>query len=564
MDKAVTTRLPNGFIKPHAAVSDRSKVGCAATRRNGDGPIRRGVRRLVVAVCCATAVGCVEAEAPGIGQVGYVGGFFGGAASDEPRATLVGREILTIGGSAADAAVAMAFTLAVTMPTRAGLGSEGVCLIHDPGLGATEVLDFLSSSAAEGATVSVPALARGMAALHARYGRLDWRGLLTSAENLARLGHSASRATRNDLAVVWPLLQRDREAMAALAGPDGQPPSPTWNWVQPSLATVISQIRLRGAGVMYAGPLARNVVNGYIAAAGPAALDLQRLNGFLPEWRTPAGASVNNQIVYVAPPSISHGLAVAQALGAINELDPDLREGLGGRTATIARVLQAVFAESVADDPDDLPTLQLEDSAIEALAERIEENAAPEKTRDMTGFMLADRGATGFLAVARDGSAVACTVSLNGPAGLGRMPQGLGFFPGRPRPGKLWNTPLLIANDANFRWYYAAAGDGGATGLGALIKAASRSFLDGVPLREALAESRVTIDAVGGRVGIERNAPGEAKQGLADAGISAGTTPLAGRVHVIYCPSGLPEAPEERLCGAEVDPRTDGLAALAE
>ena len=103
---------------------------------------RRQPVRIILAVLallpgCSTVSRVTDSvfgsEHPAAGRPGYVPGFLGGVAADEPRAVLTGREVLSSGGTAADAAVAVALTLTVTLPSRAGLGGGGACLAYAPG-----------------------------------------------------------------------------------------------------------------------------------------------------------------------------------------------------------------------------------------------------------------------------------------------------------------------------------------------------------------------------------------------------------------------------------------------
>ena len=141
------------------------------------------------------------------GQPGFVRGFVGAAASDDPRAALIARNTLSAGGSAADAAVAGGLMLSVTQPSRAALGGGGACLLFAPRRAEAEAILFLPGAreaTPPGADrpAAVPMLARGLFALHARGGVRPFEELIAPAEQAARFGVEVSRALAADIAAV--------------------------------------------------------------------------------------------------------------------------------------------------------------------------------------------------------------------------------------------------------------------------------------------------------------------------------------------------------------------------
>ena len=71
-------------------------------------------------------------------------GAYGMVASQNNFASQVGRDILQRGGNAVDAAVAMGFALAVTLPRAGNIGGGGFMLVHLAEQGRTIALDDLS------------------------------------------------------------------------------------------------------------------------------------------------------------------------------------------------------------------------------------------------------------------------------------------------------------------------------------------------------------------------------------------------------------------------------------
>ena len=167
-------------------------------------------------------------------------------ATDDPAAARAARNILNAGGRAADAAVALGFALGVTLPSSAGLGGGGACIVH-AAHEQTEVLDFRARAASDG-DAAVPALARGLFALHAKYGKLPWAQVIVPAENLARFGHAVSRTLAHDLIEDGAALASDREALDAFMSPRRQLLQAGETVMSTALAATLERLRVQGGG----------------------------------------------------------------------------------------------------------------------------------------------------------------------------------------------------------------------------------------------------------------------------------------------------------------------------
>ncbi len=241
---------------------------------------------------------------------------FGYAVADEPQAAIVGRDILNHGGNAVDAAAAEGFAQAVTLPSRAGLGGGGACLIKMPdSTGKMQpplVLDFTAGAPAANSgdrPAAVPLLARGLLAMQARYGQLPQSSVIVPAERLAG-GAEVSQALVSDLQVVGNALLTDPPA-AAIFAPNGQMLAQGATFQQPDLATTLENLRVNGVSGLYAGPSAATFAQAADAAGG--GLTAQDLIGATPSYATPATSTQNGYAVASLPLASS---AAGEALPA--------------------------------------------------------------------------------------------------------------------------------------------------------------------------------------------------------------------------------------------------------
>lgn len=431
-------------------------------------------------------------------------GFIGVAVADEPRAALAGREVLALGGTAADAAAAMGFMLAVTLPSRAGLGGGGGCLAYGPdrnGPGGGNAEAIIFTPVAPTASVpqtdrpaAVPMLARGLFALQARYGRRPFETLISPAEQAARFGVPVSRALLQDLAVVTGPLIQDPNARAVFA-PGGQPLTEGSTLSQPDLGATLSQLRTAGVGDLYVGALARRVAEASRAAGG--GLTAEEMRAALPRTGAPLTLRAGRDYVGFLPPPADGGLAAAAAFQVLQSGGP----GAGDVSAAQARAM-SVAARWRQGGGDPMAVLASGGGG---------------------GTLPTLPASTGWLVLDREGNAVACTATMDNLFGTGRIAPGTGILlAAAPRADA---KPLLAAAIA---WNQS---------LHAFRAAVTGTGQEGAALAAAVAMNNA----------------------LNSRSAMPATVPEPGRANAIACSRYLPD--NEGSCNWAVDPRSAGLAA---
>ncbi|MBK1658013.1 hypothetical protein CKO45_07190 [Paracraurococcus ruber] len=471
------------------------------------GRLRAGVLALGALALpgCETLSGLnpLGSAGPAEGTPGFVRGFLGGIAAEDPAAALVGRQVLSAGGTAVDAAVAAGFAMAVTLPSRVGIGGGGACLVFDPAKAATEAVLFLPGArqtvpAGADRPAAVPLLARGLFALHTRNPRRPFEELMAPAEQLARFGTEVSRGLAADLAAVSGPLLADPAAQAIFGRPGGGAKQSGEQMLQPELAATLGQLRLAGVGDMHQGVLARRLEDVSRSAGGH--LTLEELRTALPGLARPIDlpSRGGDRIAFLPPPA-DGGLAAAAAFEAMR--------GGADLTAATERGLAAVAAwRQQGGDPvrlvgsGDLPPARF--AALPASA--------------------------GLIVFDRTGLAVSCAFTLNNLFGTGRVAPGLGFLLAAA-PGTGAVQPALlsaaIAYNANIRGFKLLA-----------VASGQQAAPIGVAGPAALSLLR-----------------GDLPESALDRG-----SPAPARTQLAVCANYLPGRPDR--CIALTDPRGAGVA----
>ncbi len=368
-------------------------------------------------------------------------GFIGGAVADEPRAALAAKQVLALGGNAADAAVTLGFMLSVTLPSRASLGGGGACLVYSPASrsanqGAPDAIVFLPAAPAQRGgdrPVAVPGLARGLYLLSDLYGTRNFASLITPAEQAARDGIPISHALGLDLTqVAAPLLANP--AVAEVFAPGGQALVEGNRLTQTDLANTLGLLASVGVGDFYQGGAAQKFASAADAAGGAlSAEDLRQSRALrLPPIERQAGAE---RVAFLPLPA-DGGLAAAAALQVLQH-DPSGYAAAGAASEAVASKYRAQGGDA------------------EQLLSQGGSAAALPSLPASTSFTVLDA----------NGEAVACALTMNNLFGTGRIAPGTGIVLAASPASK--PAPLLAAaiawHDGGFR---AAVGGSGQNSAG--------------------------------------------------------------------------------------------------
>ncbi|SMO53744.1 gamma-glutamyltransferase [Gracilimonas mengyeensis] len=431
--------------------------------------------------------------------------------SAEKHASEIGRDILKQGGNAVDAAVAVQFALAVTLPRAGNIGGGGFMVIRLAD-GETTTLDFREKAPLQSyrdmyvrngevdsdlswegiLAVGVPGTVDGMVKALERYGRMPLDVVMEPAIRLAREGYRLSYTQANDLNNHRDTFKKYQASAKYFTTGDTTLFKEGDLFVQTDLATTLERIARFGREGFYSGPVADAIVREMKRYRG--IIEYKDLREYESVWRDAVTTEFMGYELHIMPPPSSGSVAIAQILEMIE--DYPLKE-MGHNSAEYVHVVAEAMRRAFADrayylgDPDfvDIPMEQLVSESYNN--QRMESFSADTVTPssslshgDIPGYSESSQ-TTHYSVVDADGNAVSVTTTLNGSFGSHVSVSGAGFLlnnemddfsaqPGEPNqygligaeanaiePGKRMlssMTPAIVTKDDKVDMILGAAG----------------------------------------------------------------------------------------------------------
>ncbi|RZI86577.1 MAG: gamma-glutamyltransferase [Pseudomonas sp.] len=370
----------------------------------------------------------------------------GAVAAPDQYGAQVAADILKKGGNAVDAAVATAFTLAVTYPEAGNIGGGGFMTLYVDGKAyfldyrevapkaATrnmyldekgEVIENLSLVGVRAA--GVPGTVMGLWEAHQKFGKLPWSELLTPAIGYANNGFKIAQKQyqyRDDAQGLFKTATNFNDYFGSMKVGE--------LFKQPELAQTLERIADKGVSEFYQGKTADLLVAQMKADNGLISKD--DLKDYKALWREPMAIDWRGNVVYTAPPPSSGGVALAQLLGIKENRAADFK-GVEQNSARYIHLLAEIEKRVFADRADYLGDPAFTEVPVDKLvakdylkkrAEQVNPTAISATDKVRPG--LEPHQTTHFSIVDKQGNAVSNTYTLNLDYGSGVVVKGAGFL----------------------------------------------------------------------------------------------------------------------------------------
>jgi gamma-glutamyltranspeptidase/glutathione hydrolase len=410
----------------------------------------RKLRVLVLLLVVALNVPVTIAREPVRARHGMV-------ASTNDLASQVGVEVMKRGGNAVDAAIAVAFALAVTHPAAGNLGGGGFMMIRLKN-GRTTAIDYREMAPAaahrnvyldkngnliegEGGSLvgyraaGVPGTVRGMELALKKYGsgKLTWAQLIEPARQLAAGGFTVTYSLERSLYGNRKYLEQYAETKRIYLK-DGRFYKEGEVFRQPELAATFSRLQRNGPNEFYEGETARLITADMQRNKGLMTID--DLRGYVAKERAPLRGTYRGYEIISMPPPSSGGAVLIEMLNILEGYDlPKLEANSSDRYHLMAEAMRRAFADRAEymGDADfvKVPLTGLIDKAYATtLRGTINMDRASTSTEVRAGRPAGyeSEQTTHFTVVDADGNAVANTYTLNNSYGSAAVAKGTGVL----------------------------------------------------------------------------------------------------------------------------------------
>jgi gamma-glutamyltranspeptidase / glutathione hydrolase len=528
----------------------------------------------------------------------------GMVASQEQRATGIGLDVLERGGNAVDAAVAVGFALAVSLPKAGNIGGGGFMLVHLAGRNETVAIDYREVAPAatrsdvfltpdgqadprksrdSGLGVGVPGTVAGLALALERYGsgKFTLAELIAPAVRLAREGVPVKDDLFDSLLLAQPRLAQWPSTVPIFLKPDGAPPALGDVLVQSDLADTLEAIGRDGPRAFYIGPIADKIVAAVRGAGGVMIRsDLENYGAVV---RTPVHGTYRGYDIVSMPPPSSGGIALVEMLNIL-EGYPSHRVGDGSPAALHLQIeaMKLAYADRAAylgdSDRVEVPKdwLISKNRAAELRAMIDPKHARPARELRPDIAVPGSGNTTHFSVVDTAGNVVANTYTLNFNFGLGLVANGTGImlnnelddFAAKPGVANAFGlvggaanapgpdkrplssmTPTIVLKDG--KPVLVTGAPGGSRIITTVLQVILNAIDGDKSIGDAVAAPRLHHQWWPDEVVVERNFPADKVRALTALGHVVATGPLFGSAHSIeVTPRGLTGAADLRARGA--------------